>query len=152
LVQRAEDQHERSIREASAALRAARVAEQGAELRYTTARQHTAQRRLELGRALIAARVLWPRRGPGSGGWTAMLQRVGLDQDVALDAMHYAGYVESTGQADERPGHSALLPTMREAGLRAVHHRPVQVSAQIASDSIRLLCLWWLYLVQQERG
>jgi len=155
VVQHEGTRHEQAVRAAVAAYRQATVNEQGAEMRHTAARQVRVQARLELGRALIAARADWPARGPGSGGWTAFLARVGLDQDVALDAMHYAGYVESTGP---RPGHSpAPLPTMREAGLRhaappQAHHRPVQVSARIASDAIQLLCLWWLYLVQQERG
>jgi hypothetical protein len=45
-----------------------------------------------------------------------MLRRVGIDQDVALDHMKYAGFVESTfpGTNSNVPG---KLPTLADAGI-----------------------------------
>lgn len=65
-----------------------------ADRRANTARQVLAQMRLELGRALITARKHWPVSGPRAKGWGDFLKVRALDQDVALDAMKYAGYVD----------------------------------------------------------
>lgn len=85
-----------------------------AERDELTAREFAAARRLELGTLLTAARKRWPARGPNAKGWGAFLADAAVDQDVALDAMKYAGYVEKEFPGP-RPG---KLPTMREAGVR----------------------------------
>lgn len=93
----------------------AKRGEDAAEQRVAAARQVTARARLELGRALIAARACWPARGPKAKGWSDFLRVRVLDPDVALDAMRYAGFVEEfPGTPDDVPGN---LPTLREAGI-----------------------------------
>lgn len=76
-------------------------------------REVVARRRLELGRMLITARERWPASGPRAKGWGDLLERAGIDQDVALTAMKYAGFV-----VESFPGGEPVnLPTLREAGL-----------------------------------
>ena len=84
-----------------------------AEQAFVKARDFAAARRLELGQLLAEARAYWPRRGRNASGWGDFLRDVGIDEDVALDAMEYAGYVERN--PGPRPG---KLPTLREAGIR----------------------------------
>lgn len=78
------------------------------------ARDAAAARRLELGRLLSQARGHWPSRGPNAKGWGAFLRSVGIDEDTALVAMKYSGYVDET-VSHASPG---KLPTLRAAGLR----------------------------------
>lgn len=87
---------------------------QGAERDEVHARESAAGRRLELGKLLIAAREHWPARGPRAKGWGEFLRRAELDEDVALNAMKYAGFIEKTFPG-KRPG---KLPTLAEAGIR----------------------------------
>lgn len=110
--------HTSAIQAALKALREARSHEEQAERQFETARQVTARARLDLGRALIAARGRWPARGPKAKAWTEYLADQRVDADVALEAMAYAGYVEERfpGSGENAPG-NLTLPTMREAGL-----------------------------------
>lgn len=84
---------------------------------YGEAEKSFQQRRLELGQALTKLRIAWPKRGPKAKGWGDFLAKEGINEDVALTAMKYAGWVET--HVDEvslqRQGN---LPTLREAGLR----------------------------------
>ena len=72
--------------------------------------------RLVLGRELIEARKQWPARGPRAKGWGDFLAAQGIDQDVALGHMKYAGFVEEAfpGAPEDVPGN---LPNGREAGI-----------------------------------
>ncbi len=105
--------HAAAIQAALAALRDARSHEDRASERLETARQATARARIDLGRALAAARELWPSRGPRAKGWGEFLAQQRVDQDVALDAMRYAGFVDERFPG-EVPGN---LPTLHEAGI-----------------------------------
>lgn len=79
---------------------------------YRLSREEMGKRRLALGEALIAVRGRWPRSGPRARPWGEYLAARDIDQDAALDAMAYAGYLE------ENPPHApGKLPTMRDAGL-----------------------------------
>lgn len=79
--------------------------------KHISARHHAAVRRIELGRQLIEARRHWPARGPNAKGWGAFLADLGIDQDVALDVMRYARFV------DENPNwESPSIPSKRSAG------------------------------------
>lgn len=78
---------------------------------YTAAEANAKERRLELGRALIEARQLFPKTGRNAGGWSRFVAERGINMDVALDAMKYAGWVE------EHCGPDDPLPTRAEAGL-----------------------------------
>lgn len=78
---------------------------------YTAAEANAKERRLELGRSLIEARQLFPKTGRNAGGWSRFVAERGINMDVALDAMKYAGYV------DEHCGPDDPLPTRAEAGI-----------------------------------
>lgn len=108
--------HAAAIQAAMQTLREARQHEGRAAERLVTAQQATARARLDLGRVLAAARELWPTRGPRAKGWGEFLAEQRVDQDVALDAMQYAGFVEERfpGTSENVPGN---LPTLHEAGL-----------------------------------
>jgi hypothetical protein len=84
-----------------------------AEKSFATARESAAARRLELGNLLIQARAHYPKSGPNAAPWGEFLDSVGIDRDVALDAMKYAGFVEKSF-AGKKP---KKLPTLREAGV-----------------------------------
>jgi len=109
--------HAAAIQAALAALREARSHEDRASERLETARQATARARIDLGRALMAARELWPARGPRAKGWGAFLADQRVDQDVALDAMKYAGFVEARFTGTYREISPDELPTLRDAGI-----------------------------------
>lgn len=118
---------EADIREAFVALRAADAevgpASEIAEKAVTRAeelRQIAALRRLEFGRALARARGGWPESGPRAKGWTDLLRRVGVDPDIASEAIRYAVVIEErfSGGVPEK------LPTMAEAGI----HKPSRAS------------------------
>lgn len=85
---------------------------------YSAAEANAKERRLELGRALIEARQLYPKTGRNAGGWSRFVAERGLNMDVALDAMKYAGWVE-INMPDYEPGKSDpdSLPTREGAGL-----------------------------------
>lgn len=83
---------------------------------YRDAEKTAGQRRYELGTELATARQAWPQRGPNARGWGEFLASEGIDQDVALKAMSYAGWV------DEDPDRLSRLqagnpPTRVEAGI-----------------------------------
>lgn len=84
-----------------------------AYVNYHRCDQDAAVARLELGRALLVIRPRWPKAGRGAKPWGDFLAAEGIDQDVALDAMAYATYVDSIpgGVTGNR------LPSLREAGL-----------------------------------
>jgi hypothetical protein len=92
IVESATAQVEASVRAAFAALREAETQLAKAEKRVESARGATAMRRLELGKALIAARAEWPERGPKASGWGRFLAREGLSQSTAWRYMRDAGY------------------------------------------------------------
>lgn len=79
---------------------------------YKLSREEWGRRRLALGEALVAVRGRWPRSGPRAKGWGEYLAARGIDQDVALDAMAYAGHLE-----ENPPVVPGELPTNREAGI-----------------------------------
>jgi hypothetical protein len=81
---------------------------------YRSTQEAFAVRRLALGRALVAARACWPMRGPKAKGWGDFLGARGIDQDVALEAMRYAGFVDDDPVSRDLPGNH---PTRRQAGL-----------------------------------
>jgi len=85
-----------------------------AEQRATTARDVLARMRLELGWSLAEARRAFPATGRNAGGWSRFLADRGLDRDVALDAMRYAGWVDEN-MPDRGPDDP--LPTRKQAGL-----------------------------------
>jgi len=98
----------RLLKQVRTAYRTMQYAE-GEEIKY---RDLVAARRLELGTHLIAARRMWPARGPNAKGWGEFLVEAGIDQDTALVAMKYAGYVQE--HFPDKPG---KLPTLQDAGL-----------------------------------
>lgn len=79
---------------------------------YERVDQEAAVHRLELGRALLAIRPRWPKRGRGAKPWGDFLRAEGINEDVALDAMNYAEFVN----ANPCPAGNKL-PTLREAGI-----------------------------------
>lgn len=85
---------------------------------YSAAEANAKERRLDLGRALIEARQLYPKTGRNAGGWSRFVAERGLNMDVALDAMKYAGWVEAN-MPDYEPGKSDPdgLPTRERAGI-----------------------------------
>lgn len=85
---------------------------------YTAAEANAKERRLELGRALVEARQLFPKTGRNAGGWSRFVSERGINMDVALDAMRYAGWVEEH-MPDYEPGKSDpdSLPTRERAGI-----------------------------------
>lgn len=88
---------------------------ESSELRW---RDTAAQRRLELGRALVAARGCWPARGPKAKGWGELLARVELEERTARRYMQLAGYVDEVSDTvSETPGPTASVPTYAEAGI-----------------------------------
>lgn len=111
-------QHAAAVDKAMQRLREAQQHEEAVEERAHTARQVTARARLELGRALAAARKQWPLSGPNAKGWTDFLAVHRIAVDFANDAMKYAGFVEKSfpGASENAPG-ELQLPSMREAGI-----------------------------------
>lgn len=109
------------LRDAHAAYHHASTRELRIVESLSTARETLARRRLELGKLLISARERWPASGPRAKGWGQLLAAAGIDQDVALLAMKYAGYVAETFPGDDRETMDgrmgARLPTLQEAGL-----------------------------------
>lgn len=94
-------------------VRAARAVDHAITV-LAVAEANVRERRLELGRALIAARGLFPATGRNAGGWSRFVADRKLNMDVALDAMKYAGWVDEH-QPDRKPGDE--LPTREQAGL-----------------------------------
>ncbi len=100
------------------ALQRVRDAEQHAEQadrRAQNAHEAVRTRRLELGRALAAARKDFPVSGKNAKAWTDFLSVRRLTIEQAQDAMKYAGAVEDLTGGSENP--PAKLPTREEAGL-----------------------------------
>lgn len=123
IVEQDVEHHTKAIQAALRAMREAAKHEAKAEERasdaaadLTTARDVASRARLALGKALMAARPRWPQRGPNAKGWGVYLAELDIDEDTALKAMKYAGWV-----AEHLPAASSdvtgKLPTMREAGL-----------------------------------
>lgn len=90
---------------------------------FAAAAANMRERRLELGRALVEARALFPATGRNAGGWSRFIAERKINMDVALDAMKYAGYVE--GHC--RPGDP--LPTRKEAGIDPPRSGPERVGS-----------------------
>lgn len=116
-----------------------------AEERATTARGVLAQMRLELGWSLAEARKLFPTTGRNAGGWSRFVADRGINMDVALDAMKYAGWVDEN-MPDRKP--SDELPTREQAGLEKgrqsagalpVGHRDVKPANITEADVLALL-------------
>lgn len=87
-----------------------------ADRRAQNAHESVRARRLELGRALVAARRHFPVSGKNAKAWTDFLAVRRMTLEQAQDAMAYAGFVDErlTGASENAPGE---LPTMRDAGL-----------------------------------
>lgn len=85
-----------------------------ADRRQQQAHEAVRMRRLELGRALAAARKDFPVSGKNAKAWTDFLSVRRLTLEQAQDAIAYAGHVALTGGSGNPP---AKLPTRAEAGL-----------------------------------
>lgn len=102
------------------AIQRVREAEQHAEQadrRAQTAHEAVRARRLELGRALAAARRHFKPSGRNAKAWTDFLAVRRLTLEQAQDAMKYAGFVDDLTGGSENP--PVKLPTREEAGLDA---------------------------------
>lgn len=87
-----------AVRAAYSALREAEIQIDKSEERAVKAQRIAAtdrdvaqKRRLELGRALLRARIAWPERGPKSKGWGDFLAHEGISQQTAHHYMQLAG-------------------------------------------------------------
>lgn len=83
---------------------------QDAEGSETHWRETAHRRRVELGRALLDVRKLWPRAGRNAKGWGELLARVKLEERTAERYMQLAGYVADNPEAE-------VAPTYAEAGI-----------------------------------
>lgn len=117
-----------SVEQRHSALREAEHQEQRAGERHDKAREVTARRRLELGRALVEARKAWPARGPKAKGWGEFLERVGIEQDAALRMMHLAGYVEAR-EVSRTDDAVREIPTVREVNAARREPAPAPFAA-----------------------
>lgn len=124
-----ESQHEQelaAVRDRYSALREAETQQVKASKRLESATGAVDMRRLELGKALVAARQLWPdaraaqggARGPGGKTWAAYLEGEGISLSSGWRYMELAGYVEGSFQigADVK-GPPAGVPTYAQAGI-----------------------------------
>jgi hypothetical protein len=122
-----ENQHETTLAAVRATYSALREAEtQAVKLskRLEAATGAADMRRLELGKALVAARELWPpakaaqggARGPGGKTWAAYLEGEGIALSSAWRYMELAGYVEGSFQIGDLKG-PGRVPTYAEAGI-----------------------------------
>jgi len=91
---------ELAVAQRHSALREAEHQEQRAGERHEKAREVTARRRLELGRALVEARKAWPARGPKAKGWGELLERMNISQQNAYNWMGLAGFTEISQSTD----------------------------------------------------
>lgn len=107
IVESALAQQIKAVRNAAAALQRAERHETEAEARMVDARETAAQRRLELGRALLDARRAWPARGPNARGWGEFLAREGIEERTARRYMEAAGAqpseLDGDAPAEEQP-------------------------------------------------
>lgn len=123
IVEPAHDAVLATVRACFGSLREAEAQAEKAEKRADNARGAAALRRLEAGRALIAARQLWPdakaaqggARGPGGKTWAQFLESEGIEQSTAWNYMKLAGFVEGSSNTDGDVGR--LVPTYADAGL-----------------------------------
>lgn len=108
--------HAAAVDQALVRLREAEQHAEQADRRAQSAHEATRARRLDLGRALIAARKCFPKASRNAKGWTDFLAVRRMTLEQAQDAMKYAGFVDETlaGASADAP---ANLPTMRKAGL-----------------------------------
>lgn len=83
---------------------------QDAEGTETHWRETAQRRRVELGRALLEVRKLWPKAGRNAKGWGELLARVKLEERTAERYMQLAGYVAENPEAE-------TAPTYAEAGI-----------------------------------
>jgi hypothetical protein len=101
------------VEKAGKSFREAEVQIEKAGKRFEGAKVAADQRRLELGKTLIAAHALWPTakaaqggaRGPGGRTWEQYVEREGLSKATAWRYMKLAGYDEGDGsflEADEK--------------------------------------------------
>jgi len=122
-----ESQHETvlaAVRERYSALREAETQQVKASKRLEVATGAADMRRLELGKALAAARELWPEakaaqggaRGPGGKTWAAYLEGEGISLSSAWRYMELAGYVEGSFQIGDVKRPSGI-PTYEQAGI-----------------------------------
>jgi hypothetical protein len=108
--------HAAAVDQALSRVREAEQHAEQADRRAQSAHEAVRARKLELGRALIAARRCFPRASRNAKSWTDFLAVRRLTLEQAQDAMKYAGYVDET-LAGASPDDPANLPTLREAGL-----------------------------------
>jgi hypothetical protein len=108
--------HAAAVDQALSRVREAEQHAEQADRRAQSAHEAVRARKLELGRALIAARRCFPRASRNAKGWTDFLAVRRMTLEQAQDAMKYAGYVDET-LAGASPDDPANLPTLREAGL-----------------------------------
>ena len=120
-----ESQHEptlAAVRAAASSLREAEVQAGKLTRKLDAAKGAADMRRLELGKALVAARELWPdakaaqggARGPGGKTWAAYLDAEGISLSSAWRYMELAGYVEGSFHLK---GPVDSVPTYAEAGI-----------------------------------
>lgn len=77
-------------RELSAQAERATKRRTDAERIENTAIQKRDEKRIEVGRALLRARMAWPERGPKAKGWGEYLRKEGIDDSTALRWMDLA--------------------------------------------------------------
>lgn len=94
IVDDSREQAMAAVRAAASSLREAEVQSAKADKKAEVARGEVSRRRLELGKALIAARKKWPKRGPNARGWGEHLVREGIEQSTAWRMMRDAGWTE----------------------------------------------------------
>jgi len=117
-----ESQHDQILAAVRAGVRALAEAESeeaSAAKRHEVATTRAQDRRIALGRSLVAARGLWPSakdaqggaRGPGGRTWAAFLESVGITLSTAWHYMRLAQHIDLEPRAP-RP-----CPTYAELGL-----------------------------------
>lgn len=128
VVQGQHDEVLAAVRATYSALREAETQAVKISKKLEAANGAAEMRRLELGKALVAARQLWPdaksaqggARGPGGKTWAAYLENEGISLTSAWRYMELAGYVEGKsfqiGDGLKRP---SGVPTYAEAGIGA---------------------------------
>jgi len=113
-----------AVRERYSALREAETQQVKASKRLEAATGAADMRRLELGKALVAARRLWPdaraaqggARGPGGKTWAAYVEGEGIALATAWNYMRLAGYVEGSSNMSGDVGRPDV-PTYAELGI-----------------------------------
>jgi hypothetical protein len=115
IVETTASQHAAAVDQALQRVRDAVEHAEQADRRSQQAHEAVRMRRLELGRALAAARKDFPVSGKNAKAWTDFLSVRRLTLEQAQDAINYAGHIEGLTGGFENP--PAKLPTREQAGL-----------------------------------